>query len=134
MTLLSAILFRLDDPMTAWQRMADGLRFFASNNSSSGIARGLAMAAIIQLRHGDPALATRAAAKAYELVREQEVMLAPVKVLHLPDPAELAAEVLGPERARELLDDGAAVPMAQVIAEVLAATPPARPAEAAAAG
>jgi hypothetical protein len=64
MTLLSAILFRLDDPMTAWQRMADGLRFFASNNSSSGIARGLAMAAIIQLRHGDPALATRAAAKA----------------------------------------------------------------------
>ena len=66
----------------------------------------------------------RAAAKAYQLVRDQQVMLAPVTVLHLPDPADLATELLGAERAAELLRDGDAVPMAQVIAEVLAATPP----------
>jgi hypothetical protein len=91
------------------------------------------MAAMIQLRYGDPEFGARAAAKAYELVREQEVMLAPVKVLHLPDPAELAAELLGADRARELLDDGSAVPIAQVIAEILAATPPTGPAVAASA-
>jgi len=132
LTLLSAIFFQLGEPAVAWQRMADGMRFFASNDAYSGLARGLAMAAIIQLRHGDPALAARAAAKAYELVRDQEVMLAPVKVLHLPDPADLAAELLGPERARELLDAGAAIPRAEVIAEILAATPPSRPAHVAA--
>jgi predicted ATPase/class 3 adenylate cyclase len=134
LTLLSAIHFRLDDPVTSWQRMAEGMRFFASNNSASGLARGLAMASLIQMRFGDPAFGARAAAKAYELVREQEVMLAPVKVLHLPDPAELATEQLGAERARELLDAGAAVPISDVISEVLAAAPPAGPAIPAGAG
>ncbi len=134
LTLLSAIFFQLGEPAVAWQRMADGMRFFATNDAYSGLARGLAMAAIIQLRHGDPALAARAAAKAYELVRDQEVMLAPVKVLHLPDPAELAAELVGPERASELLDAGSAVPRDEVIADILAATPPSRPAAATASG
>ena len=124
-TLLSAIMFRLDDLAASWQRMADGLAFFAANDASSGLARGLAMAALIQLRSGDPEFAMRAAAKAYQLVRDEEVMLAPVTVLHLPDPAELATELLGAERAAQLLRDGDAVPIAQVIAEVLAAAPPA---------
>ncbi|HZC32142.1 MAG TPA: adenylate/guanylate cyclase domain-containing protein [Candidatus Bathyarchaeia archaeon] len=133
-TLLSAINFQLEDPVNSWRRMAEGMQFFSANDSASGLARGLAMAAMIQLRYGDPELGARAAAKAYELVREQEVMLAPVKVLHLPDPAELAAELFGADRARELLDAGAAVPIAQVIAEILAATPPTGPAVAASAG
>jgi hypothetical protein len=54
-------------------------------------------------------------------------MLAPVKVLHLPDPAELATEKLGPERHHELLAAAEPLPIADVIAEVLAAVPPARP-------
>ena len=51
-------------------------------------------------------------------------MLAPVRVLHLRDPAEIAVERLGEERANELMDAGAATPLAQVIDEVLAAPPP----------
>jgi hypothetical protein len=62
---------------------------------------------MIQLRYRDPEFGARAAAKAYEL--------------------------LGPERARELLDAGSAVPIAQVVAEILAATPPTGPAVAASA-
>jgi len=124
MTLLAAIEFRLGDPVAAWQRMAEGMRFFAANDAGSGLARGLAMAAIIQLRHGDPAFGIRAAAKAYQLVREQEVMLAPVKVLHLPDPAELAAEVLGADRAAAMLEEADALPIGEVIAEVIAAPAP----------
>ncbi len=123
-TLLSAILFSSGDPAGSWRRMTDGLRFFAANDAASGLARGLVMAATIQLRHGDPMFGIRAAAKAYELVRDQEVMLAPVTVLHLPDPADLAAGIFGAERAADLLREADAIPRAQVIAEVLAAPPP----------
>ena len=52
-------------------------------------------------------------------------MLAPVKVLHMPDPRDLAVERLGAGRAEELFRDGAAAPVEQVIAEVLAAPGPA---------
>ena len=124
-TLMSAILFRMGEPAAAWQRMVDGLRFFAANDSASGLARGLAMAAILQLRHGDPQFGVRVAAKAYQLAREQAVMLAPVTVLHLPDPAGLADECFGPEQAAALLADAASIPMADVIAEILSAPAPA---------
>jgi hypothetical protein len=119
-TLLSAILFRLDDPVGAWRSVIEALRFFAAGNLSSGIARAMVMAAIIQIVHGDPDLGTRIAGATYELAREQQVMLAPVTVLHLPDPKGLAEERLGPDRAGELLATGAATPLADVIDEVLA--------------
>jgi hypothetical protein len=83
------------------------------------------MAAILQLRHGDPLFGVRVAAKAYQLVREQAVMLAPVTVLHLPDPGGLADECFGPERAAALLAEAAPIPMADVIAEILSAPAPA---------
>ena len=51
-------------------------------------------------------------------------MLAPVKVLHLPDPADLAAEHLGRERAAELLAEGELMTTQEVVATVLAAPPP----------
>lgn len=51
-------------------------------------------------------------------------MLAPVKVLHLPDPKGLAIERLGEARAEELLREGADTPVEQVIADVLAAPGP----------
>ncbi len=130
MTLLSAIHFRLGDPITSWQRVADGLRSFAATDNASGLARALGMAAIILIEYGDPEFGARVAGATFELVREKGVMLAPVKVLHLPDPGDLAAERFGVERADELLAVGAATPLSDVIAEVLAASPPTRPAEA----
>jgi hypothetical protein len=124
MTLLSAVHFRLGAPVTSWERMAEGLRFFTTNDNASGLARGLAMAAILQIQDGDPEFGARIAGAVYELIREKGVMLAPVKVLHLPDPGDLAREHFGPERAEELMAIGAALPLAQAIAEVLAASPP----------
>jgi hypothetical protein len=104
--------------------MAEGLRIFSASGLFSGIARNLVMAAIIQLVHGDPELGARIAGAAHELAREHQVMLAPVKVLHLPDPADLSAERFGSVRSEELLAAGAARPLAETIDEVLAAAPP----------
>ena len=57
-------------------------------------------------------------------MRDKGVMLAPVKVLHLRDPEEIAVERLGRERTTELLAQGAATPLDQVIDEVLSAPAP----------
>ena len=57
-------------------------------------------------------------------MREKGVMLAPVKILHLPDPAGLAAERLGEERAGALMAEGEALTTEAIVAEVLAAPPP----------
>ncbi len=119
-TLMAAILFRLDDPAGAWERVSEGLRFFAAAGLASGIARAMVMAAIIQLDRGDPELGARIAGTTYELAREQNLLLAPVTVLHLTDPKALAEERLGVERAAELLATGAATPPDEAIAEVLA--------------
>jgi predicted ATPase/class 3 adenylate cyclase len=121
-TLLSAILFRLGDPETAWDRAASALRFFRVGDLSSGIARAMVMAAILQLAHGDPEFGARIAGATSELARERNLMLAPVTVLHLPDPTSTAAATLGAERAEELLRLGAATPLEDMIDEVLAAT------------
>ena len=60
---------------------------FVANDNASGLARALGMAAIVLLNDGDAELGARVAGATYALVREKGVMLAPVKVLHLPDPA-----------------------------------------------
>ena len=101
-----------------------GSRIFVENDTASGIARGLGMAAIVQASMGDPELAARIAGTTYELVREKSVMLAPVKVLHLPEPADLVREALGEERANELMAEGAAIPVSDMVAIVVAAPPP----------
>ena len=119
-TRLSAIYFRLDEPAVAWRTVTDALRFFSAGNLASGTARAMVMAAILQIVHGDPELGSRIAGATYELAREQNVMLAPLTVLHLPDPAGLAEERLGRERAAELVAIGAATPLASAIEEVLA--------------
>jgi predicted ATPase/class 3 adenylate cyclase len=125
-TLESAILFRLGRPTEAWERMSEGLRSFSASQLYSGIARNIAMAAIIQLVHGDAELGARIAGAAHELARQHQVMLAPIKVLHLPDPADLAAARFGAERAAELLAAGAAGSLTDAIDAVLAADPPER--------
>ena len=124
MTFHAGVYWKLGDPATSWQFMTEGLRWFAENDNQSGIARALGMASIIALSDGDAELGARAAGATYRLVEEKGVMLAPVKVLHLRDPRELAVERLGEARAQELLRDGAAAPMEQVIADVMAAPPP----------
>ena len=46
-------------------------------------------------------------------------------MLHLPDPAELAAERLGVERVAQLLAEGDAMALAEVVALIGATPPPA---------
>jgi tetratricopeptide (TPR) repeat protein len=131
MTFHAGVYLKSGDPATSWHYVTEGLRWFAENDNKSGIARALGMAAIVALTHGDVELGARAAGATYRVVRESGVMLAPVKVLHLRDPREIAIERLGEERAAELLADGAAAPVDEVIAQVLAASPPSNPAAAA---
>jgi predicted ATPase/class 3 adenylate cyclase len=124
-TLLAAVRWRLGEPGAAWASALESLRFFLEVDSASGLARALGMAAIIQLSDGDAELGSRIAGATYRIVREKGVMLAPVKVLHLPDPAGLAIERLGAERAAALMAEGEALPLDEVVALVGAAAPPA---------
>ena len=123
-TLLSAIHWRLGDPMTAWTRVSEALTFFSAIEGTSGLARALAMVAIILLSDGDAEFGGRVAGAAYRMVREQGAMLAPVEVLHLPDPAGLATERFGADRTAELLAEGAAIPLAEISAQILALPSP----------
>ena len=87
LTLLSAISWRLGDVALAWRRASRGAAAVLGHATARrGSSRNLGMAAIIQLADGDPELGARIAGATYRLVREKGVMLAPVKVLHLPDP------------------------------------------------
>ena len=124
MTLQAAVEHQLGNPAGSWARMVDGLRYFSDNNNSSGLARGLGMAAIVQLTYGDAEFGARIAGVTYELMREKGVMLAPVKVLHLREPRTLAIERLGEERATRALAEGSTIPLTQIVEEVLAAPPP----------
>jgi predicted ATPase/class 3 adenylate cyclase len=134
-TFLSAVTYRLGDAATAWRRILDALSFFAENDNASGVARALGMAAIVQLDYGDPELGARIAGATYELSEQKGVMVAPVTVLHLRDPREMAVERLGRDRATELMHDGAMTPIAEIIAAVTEARVPAgAPAPATSAG
>jgi predicted ATPase/class 3 adenylate cyclase len=124
LTLLSAISWRLGETQLAWQRASEGLRYFWGTDSASGLVRNLGMAAIIQLSDGDPELGARIAGATYRLLREKGVMLAPVKVLHLPDPVELANDRFGAERAAVLLAEGEVIPVEDVVATVFATPAP----------
>ena len=123
-TFLAAVYMRLGDGERSWEHLTEALRIFIGNDTASGIARALGMAAIVQASIGDPELAARIAGTTYELVREKSVMLAPVKVLHLPEPADLVREALGEERANALMAEGAATPVPDMVARVLAAPAP----------
>ena len=113
--------WRVGDIAAAWRWAAEGLRFFSRIESATGLARALAMAAIILLSEGRAELGARVTGAVYRLVREQGVMLAPVEVLHLPDPGQLAVERLGAERAAAVIAEGDAMALADVLANVLAA-------------
>jgi hypothetical protein len=103
----------------------ESLRYFRETDNTSGLARALGMASIVLLADGDAELGARIAGATYRLVRVQGVMLAPVMVLHLPDPAVTAAERFGADRAAELLAEGEGIPIDEVVATVLAKPSPA---------
>jgi predicted ATPase/class 3 adenylate cyclase len=121
LTLLSAIAWQRDDGATAWARLVEALRIFKDLDLASGLARAVGMAALIQLRYGDPALGARLAGATAALRRDKNVMIAPTRVLHLQDAVELAVETLGQQRADQLVEEGASTPVARVVEEVLAA-------------
>jgi hypothetical protein len=50
-------------------------------------------------------------------------MIAPTRVLHLPEPAVLATERLGADRANALFAEGAAIPVHDMIEMILAIDP-----------
>ena len=122
-TLLAGINYRLDDLAAAWDRMLEGLRIFSDKGLESGLVRSLGMASIIRFAAGDPDLAVRIAASLYALMRRENLMLAPVKVLHLPEPATLAAGAFGLSVAKERLAAATAAPVADIVTEILAAPP-----------
>ena len=124
LTLQSAIELELGNPGRSWELIIEGLRHFVSNENASGLARGLGMAAIVSLTYGDAEFGARIAGVTYELMREKGVMLAPVKVLHLREPRDLAIERLGPERAAQLIDEGATIPISRMVDEVFEAAAP----------
>jgi predicted ATPase/class 3 adenylate cyclase len=128
LTFLTGVHFKLGHPEEAWPRLLEALGMFADTNNASGLARSLGIAAILLDRYGDRELAARITGAAYELVRLHGVMMAPVMVLHLPDPRELATEHLGRERAEELIAAGAATPVADIVAELRALPVPTDPA------
>jgi tetratricopeptide (TPR) repeat protein len=117
-TLLSAVHWREGDIAGAWHWATEGLGFFSRIESATGVARALGMAAIILLGEGQAELGARVTGAVYRLAREQGVMIAPVEVLHLPDPGQLAVEQLGAERAAALMAEGDAMALTDVQAAV----------------
>lgn len=130
MTFHAGVYYTAGEYATAWGFIREGLAWFAENDNQAGIARALGMAAIVLLTRGPSELGARAAGATYRIVREKGVMLAPVKVLHLPDPAGLAIRQFGEARATQLMREGEDTPAELVIGEVLAAPePPSAPAD-----
>ncbi|HEY3072086.1 MAG TPA: adenylate/guanylate cyclase domain-containing protein, partial [Candidatus Limnocylindrales bacterium] len=111
LTLLSGIDFQMGNPVGSWRRVTEGLSIFAERDAASGIARALGMAALLQVRYGDAELGARIVGATLELQRQKNVMIAPTRVLHLPEPAVLATDRLGRERAEALFEEGAALPV-----------------------
>jgi hypothetical protein len=122
-TLLAAAAWRTGDTERANELLADAARIFLATDQAAGMARILGMAAIVQLTAGDPELGTRLGGGAYRLVREKGVMLAPVVVLRLPEPHDLAVERLGPERAQRLEAEGAESPVSSLVDAIVATAP-----------
>jgi tetratricopeptide (TPR) repeat protein len=124
MTFHAGAFYRLGKTESAWEYVREGLRWFSEHDNASGMARAIGMAAIVLLDAGNLEVGARVTGATMQLVREKSVLLAPVKVLHLPDPVETAIAKLGEARARELMDEGAATPLEVITAQLLAMPAP----------
>jgi predicted ATPase/class 3 adenylate cyclase len=123
LTLLSGVEFKLENPVMSWRRVQEGLAIFSERDAASGIARALGMTGLLQVRYGDPELGARIVGTTLELQRQKNVMIAPTRVLHLPDPAAMATERLGADRANALFAEGAAISVQDMIDIILALDP-----------
>ena len=123
LTAMSAIEYRLADPIESWQRMSESLSIFSERDAASGIARAMGMASLVDVTYGDFERGARIAGATLELQRQKNVMIAPTRVLHLPATADLVRDRVGPERAAKLLAEGAALPLDEVIELILAIDP-----------
>ena len=124
MTFHAGAFYRLGEAERSWQYVLEGLRWFSEHDNASGMARAIGMAAIVLLDYGDAEYGARVTGATMQLVREKSVLLAPVKVLHLPDPVETSIAKLGEARARELMGEGAATPLEVITEQLLAMATP----------
>jgi hypothetical protein len=126
-TLLSAIEWRAGEVERAWEHVIAALALFHSLKHPPGLVRALGLASIMLLSAGPSELGGHAAGATYRLVREKGLMLGPVHVLHLPEPSQLAAAQFGQQRAAELMAEGAAMPVDDLVSALATASPPGPP-------
>ena len=124
---LSAAEWRAGDTERAWHRLLGALSRFHSMEHPTGLTRTLCLASIMLLSCGSSELGARAAGATYRLVRENGLMLGPVHVLRLPEPSVLAETRFGAERAAELMTEGDAMPIDDLVAALKASPPPGAP-------
>jgi hypothetical protein len=103
------------------------LALFHSLEHPPGLVRALGLASIMLLSGGQSVVGARAAGATYRLVREKGLMLGPVHVLHLPEPSVLAEARFGGERAAELMAEGEAMAIDDLVAALAASPPPDAP-------
>ena len=100
------------------------LSLFHSLEHPAGLVRVLGLASIMLLSGGPSEVGARIAGATYRLVRERGLMLGPVHVLHLPEPSALAEARFGPARAAELMGEGEAMTMDDLVAALSASPAP----------
>jgi hypothetical protein len=126
-TLLASIEWRAGDLEQAWQRLMPCLSLFHSAGHPPNLVRALGLASIMLLSGGPSEVGARAAGATYLLVREKGLMLGPVHVLHLPEPSLLAEARFGWDRAAELMAEGEAMTIDDLVAALEASPPPGAP-------
>ena len=127
LTLLAAIEWRAGDVGPSWDRLKEALSLFHGLAHPPGLVRVLGLASIMLLSGGGSEVGARAAGATYRLVRERGLMLGPVHVLHLPEPSALAEARFGAERAAELMAQGEAMTLDDIVAALAASPPPGPP-------
>ena len=126
-TFLSAVEWCAGDIEQAWHRLLGALSLFHSMEHPTGLTRTLGLASIMLLSGGPSESGARAAGATYRLVRERGLMLGPVHVLHLPEPSMLAEARFGKGRAAELMTEGEAMTVDDVVAALATSPPPGAP-------
>jgi len=126
-TFLSACEWRAGDIEQGWQRLMGALSVFHSRQHPLGLSRTLGLASIMLLSGGSSEVGARAGGATYRLVRERGLMLGPVHVLHLPEPSVLAEARFGPDRAAQLMAEGEAMAIDDLVAALAASPPPGAP-------
>ena len=102
---------RLGDRPRSWEHLREALRIFIENDTASGIARALGMAAIVQASSAIPELAARIAGTTVRAGAGEVGDARPGQGAPPARPADLVREALGEERANALMAEGAATPV-----------------------